>query len=502
MPDGEDLLQMASMAEMAHEFGGDLGDKRRTRRAQRCGLAIASGPSQSFPEIFPDEAELEAFYRLDRNEHIVWRDLAQPHVNRTIDRAKRFNEVLGVQDTTDLTYARYFSDRSRAGLSHPSSATQGFFVHFGALVSTEGRPVLLGVGHTQPFVHRSALPAEDEETEALWEAEGGLYENEAQRWFDAAEALEVLVADSDTSVIHVADREADSYGFLAWLEGRQSRFVIRCSDQKRLTNARVAGREGRFEGLAFVAELKVELGERSELRRGKKSKYHPPRKRRQATLSIRAAEIEIRRSRGRRDAAWSRVPWEEQPRTLKVHLVEVVEVEPPPGEHPVRWLLLTKEPIGTPEEIIRVVDIYLRRWVIEEYFKCLKTGCSIEKRQMDSLQNLLRVLALLVPCAWRLLLLRELGEAGPELSWKALLTPLEFTILQKALPKAKLSGDATSGEVLRAIASLGGHIKSNGRPGWQVLWRGWRRLNDYVKGARLVGINDDVEGARLAGDTS
>jgi hypothetical protein len=29
-------------------------------------------------------------------------------------------------------------------------------------------------------------------------------------------------------------------------------------------------------------------------------------------------------------------------------------------------------------------DLYHRRWLVEEYFKALKTGCSLERRQVES----------------------------------------------------------------------------------------------------------------------
>ena len=107
---------------------------------------------------------------------------------------------------------------------------------------------------------------------------------------------------------------------------------------------------------------------------------------------------------------------------------------------------------------------------------------------MDDADNFLRVTALLIPAAWRLLLLRELAEAAPELEGGMLLTTLEFSILSAAVPKAKLASSSSAHAVLLAIAKLGGHIKQNGHPGCQVLWRGWQRLNDYVAGARLAGV--------------
>lgn len=58
----------------------------------------------------------------------------------------------------------------------------------------------------------------------------------------------------------------------------------------------------------------------------------------------------------------------------------------------------------------RVVDIYRMRWLIEEYFKALKTGCAIEKRQLESKHALVNALAVLIPIAWRLLRLRALAR--------------------------------------------------------------------------------------------
>ena len=42
------------------------------------------------------------------------------------------------------------------------------------------------------------------------------------------------------------------------------------------------------------------------------------------------------------------------------------EVDPPEGEDPIRWLLLTSKKIETFEDACRTLNIYLRRWDIEE----------------------------------------------------------------------------------------------------------------------------------------
>ena len=191
-------------------------------------------------------------------------------------------------------------------------------------------------------------------------------------------------------------------------------------------------------------------------------------------------------------ASYSPGGFKAQPEQLELHLVEVTEPNPPAGEQGVRWLLLTTAPIDSAEQVLQIVEWYRRRWLIEEYFKALKSGCRIQERQMESASNMLRILALLVPAAWRLLLLRAIATDAPEAHWSCVLTQLEFTLLTKRLPKARLRGDATVEQVLKAVAKLGGHLPRNGRPGWQSLHAGWQRLSDLVIGARIMGVEDAI----------
>jgi hypothetical protein len=76
-----------------------------------------------------------------------------------------------------------------------------------------------------------------------------------------------------------------------------------------------------------------------------------------------------------------------------------VEHDCPKGEQAIEWYLVTNEPIGTTEQVAAIVDAYRARWVIEELFKALKTGCQIEKRQLESYEALRNALALFLPIA-------------------------------------------------------------------------------------------------------
>ena len=113
--------------------------------------------------------------------------------------------------------------------------------------------------------------------------------------------------------------------------------------------------------------------------------------------------------------------------------------------------------------------------MIEEFFKALKTGCAVEKRQHESLHALLNAVAICLPIAWNLLLLRNLARSTPEAPATEVLTPTQIDVL-RACASPKLDRTPTVRQVLFAVAALGGHLKNNGEPGWQVLGRGMEYL--------------------------
>jgi hypothetical protein len=118
---------------------------------------------------------------------------------------------------------------------------------------------------------------------------------------------------------------------------------------------------------------------------------------------------------------------------------------------------------------------YRARWIIEEYFKALKTGCQYERRQLTTSKRLLNALAVLAPVAWRLLLLRHLARHQPERPARDALSPSQVSVL-RAVSKTPLPSRPSVRDALLAIARLGSHLRSNGEPGWLVLGRGFHDL--------------------------
>jgi hypothetical protein len=42
------------------------------------------------------------------------------------------------------------------------------------------------------------------------------------------------------------------------------------------------------------------------------------------------------------------------------------------------WYLLTNLQVNNFEKVEKILDSYTKRWTIEDFHKCYKTGCSIE----------------------------------------------------------------------------------------------------------------------------
>jgi IS4 transposase len=272
------------------------------------------------------------------------------------------------------------------------------------------------------------------------------------------------------------DREADSYEIFDCLVSAGRRFVIRL-----MHNRILAGGESRlFDELNQVegiAEREVHLGHRKRHSAPSHRKIHPPRAARMAKLAFAATTICLPRPSYLGSMAHQ----------LKLNVVRVFELDTPVGSEPVEWRLVTTEPIDTVEQVLAIVDFYRKRWVIEEFFKALKTGCAVEKRQLESLAGLLSMLALFIPAAWNLLRLRVLARDAAETPADQILTPTQLAIL-RTFPRARIRLGAcpTVRNALLAIAALGGHLARNGEPGWITLHRGYDELLTLERGWQIA----------------
>ena len=123
------------------------------------------------------------------------------------------------------------------------------------------------------------------------------------------------------------------------------------------------------------------------------------------------------------------------------------------------------------------------RWQIEVFFKILKRGCRIEKRQLEQRERLEPALALYMIIAWRVLFLSRLGRDCPDLPCDLVFDTMEWQAVyivteRKPPPHTPPSLDC----MVRMVAGLGGFLNrtSDGFPGPQTVWIGLQRAADFV----------------------
>ena len=441
-----------------------LGDRRLNRRLVALAESLADRASDGFPKAL-DEAELEAAYRFFGNERITPEAILAPHFRQSAKRSSEHSRVLVVHDTSQFEFS---GSSPRAGLGRLVNPGQGFFGHFTLAVAADGSREPLGLLAIETLFRRDKAKPKAQRRSS--DSRG-----ESARWPRAIEAAE-LVLDGKARAIHVMDREGDSFPILECLCSRGRSFVIR-SFQNRVL---LGDEEHRLRDVAKKAKRKfereVQLTRRPQLP-GAPGRRHPGRSGRVATLSFSATRIEIPSTAKAKQPGRS---------SLSFNVVYVVERRPPSGEPPVEWFLLTNLPVSNDEQIAFAVDCYRGRWMIEEYFKALKTGCQYEKRQLETAHSLLNAMAVLAPIAWRLLLLRHLARHAPERPASTALTPVQLDVLH-AVAKRPLPASPTVKEAMLAVARLGGHLPRNGDPGWLVLGRGMHDLLLLELGWRARG---------------
>jgi hypothetical protein len=171
---------------------------------------------------------------------------------------------------------------------------------------------------------------------------------------------------------------------------------------------------------------------------------------------------------------------------IPMWVVEAREVNPPKGVKALRWVLLTSEEVRGFNDAWRTIEWYEKRPLIEEYHKCLKTGCRVEERLYRSGERLAPVIGLLSVLAVRLLQLKMVARRDPEQP-AAQVVPKEWLAAVPLLLK-KRRPLQTVRDFFRGLAQLGGFLgrKGDGEPGWQTIWGGLEKLLLCLRGAEIL----------------
>lgn len=415
-------------AEMA---GADFNDSRLVSRCVKICERVDGDCEGSFPKIMDDWSELKGLYRFFANGKVTHENILRPHINKTVERCFAQEVVLFVQDTTVFNYSHH-PETDGLGPIGSKESFIGMLVHNGYAVSGKDKKPL-GLLHQRVIVRKGKVKT----GKGRWK--------ESEKWHEGLETSRRLLT-GHKKVIQVCDREADIYFFIEKIKECGQGFVIRCAWNRKTVDGHV------FED-ADKAHLRghtrLEVARRGG-RRGRTVK-----------LAIKSGRTRIYapKSSGREGPL------------LEINLVVAEETGSPDRKNNIRWVLLTGEPVDSLEDCLKVVKYYQHRWLVEEFHKGLKSGCRIEERQLQTRQQLEKLLGMFSVLCYALLLMRH--EASKGRGGQMILNPIQLKYLKRTFPK-EIKGRLTPARALHFVAREGGFIgrKSDGNPGWQTLMRG------------------------------
>ena len=433
-----------------------LHDMRRTRRAVKAATSMAENPLASLPAQMHTWKGIKALYRLLDEPDVTFAALMQPHLQQTREQANSSQVALLVQDTTDidLSHRNKISGVGQIG----NERGRGFFVQTVLAVRPETRNIL-GCMAQEPFV-RIAAP-EGEQRHQRWKRE----ERETDVWIHQVQ--DIGTPDAGSTWVHVGDRGADMFPFFRACQATQTHFLVRAAQNRRVEQSADELRYSLDRARSWPSQASRPL--EVPARHGHKAR----------STQIELSFGQMTLLPPRHDPRGNKEP-------LTVWVIRVWEEQAPEGEEPLEWLLLTSIPTTTLEQAWERVDWYRLRWLVEDYHQCLKSGCRIEQRQLQSVDGLMRLLGLLSPLAVRLVQVREGARQEPERPAHEVIDPLTLAILTERCGGSPAT--MTLAAFWTEVARLGGYLarRHDGPPGWRTIWKGWLALQALLEGAHLA----------------
>jgi hypothetical protein len=457
----------------------DLRDKRLDRRLIQILSDLGQRPTASIPAACGGHTEMTAAYRFFDNDKATFRDILQPHFDRTRERIAAQSVALLVQDTTELDLTRPETQVVGAGpMDTPSR--RGAFLHPLKVFTVDGTP--LGTVWADAWV-RTDEPAMSQAEKRKRRRAASIEQKESRRWVEGLrQARAVAEAAPTTTCVCIADSEADIYEMFTEPRGgetgRPVEWIIRAC-QERAIDAAKDNPEHKLLRQAVEAAPALFTHEISVRGRTPKTSCEDrarrqPRRNRKALVTVRAATVMLLPPK----RAGGKLP------PVQVNVVQVREESPPDGEEPIEWLLVTTLPIGNVDAARTIIAYYTVRWMIEVFFRTLKSGCRIEARRFEHIDRLLACVAVYLIVAWRTLMVCRMGRSCPDISCEAIFEPEEWkSVYMMVRRQSPPSQPPRLGEMVRLVAQLGGYVHRPTRkdpPGVQTIWLGMQRMHDLA----------------------
>lgn len=438
-----------------------------TRRANlwdpRCYHTLTSALERlgEHPEVSLSRAlgsQRKAVSHILHHEKTSAEDLLLGHVKATSHRCQAEKFVLVASDTTSANFTSHKACEG-LGLISDKKSQRGFLIHSALALTPEGVP--LGVLHQNAWVR-------DPDTfgTAKERRERPFADKESYKWQEAVQGIQKALSE-DVRALVIQDREADIFDFFVAERSERIGLLIRATHPRRIEKEPGNAATNVLEAVAQTPVIGV-------------TEVHvyarPDREARTASLCVQVQRVCIRAPKHGLSSGQTSV-------TLTV-IRAYEELAPEEVKDPLEWVLFTTEPVPDALTALTLVGYYAKRWRIERFHYVLKSGCELEKLQLDTFTTLQKALSLYSIVAWRLLYLTYLAREQPDLPAEEAISATEREVLERATGRAI----TTVADAVLAVARIAGFrpVPSAPIPGVKSLWLGFRKLCDMVAGFQLA----------------
>ena len=417
-------------------------DPRLHKRVLNIAQAMLKTPTASLPRRFSFQKEIKGCYRFLDNKAVGHQMLQHQHYNNVLaEAASAPGRVLFIQDGSELLYNNLkWTDLG------PTADSDGNGIMFHSCLAVkfqDHQPQVIGLTGQKAWIR------EEKKVDPKVQAE-----RESQVWQEMIDQIGPVPKNCKWTT--VGDRGADIFSFIESLPPGWDCTIRSKHDRKVLINGKIHSLK------KYMRELPV-MGTAPHFLRARKGPS------REITLNVSWAEVDVMPPEAHK---------EKQP-VRGCYVRAWCEEDPD-----IEWILFTRTRVTSFEEAMEIVTIYRHRWLIEEYHKCLKTGCKIEEVQLRTAHRLFVFFGILGVIATQLLQLKNISRINPDELAEKHVDKISLMVLQDIY---KLKAPWTVKEYWRRVAMLVGFMarKSDGNPGWQKIWEGWMMLRNLCRGVEI-----------------
>jgi hypothetical protein len=307
----------------------------------------------------------------------------------------RFNRFLGNDKVTTERIIESWSESTVAAVAgrHVLAIQDTSEIHFNTTSQRRRGLGEIGKGNHHGVLLHAMLAVDADDGACLgllsgevWTREGrqtvshdsrDLSDKESQRWITTAVAAKPLLAGA-AMVTLLGDRESDIFALYASAAEQHFHVIARSMHDRKLADE--TGLYAAIDAMAPVQRRTIQLPARAQ------------RPARQADFELRFGTIELARPQSKF--------LRHLPKSLPLAVVDVREVNAGPGVEPLHWRLLTSHSVTNADDAWRIVEWYKQRWIIEQFFRVLKTqGFKLEDSQIGIADRLLKLVAIAAKAA-------------------------------------------------------------------------------------------------------